>query len=67
MTWIFMQRGSTSWGFQIGRLYFNWKYPQFWLYSRPRANYIRNGNRVVSGPNRGWLYAWPCRLGWEKD
>jgi hypothetical protein len=67
VTFIIGQRGATSWGFQIGRHYLNVGYSSFWLYSRPRANYIRNGYRPVSGPNRGWLYAWPLQFGWERD
>lgn len=67
MTWIWMQRGATSWGFQVGRLYLNVKYPSFWWYAPSRATYVANGNRCISGPQRGWLYAWPLHLGWERD
>jgi hypothetical protein len=66
MVVVIAQRGSTSWGFQVGRLYLNVKYKAFWWYSKPRANYIRNGHKLTSGPNRAWLYAWPMRLGWER-
>lgn len=27
---IFCQRGSTSWGFQVGRLYMYWPFLSFW-------------------------------------
>lgn len=30
MTFIFAQRGATSWGFSIGRLYCYVMYPRFW-------------------------------------
>lgn len=27
---IFAQKGYTSWGFQIGRLWMTWAFPRFW-------------------------------------
>lgn len=30
MTFIMFQRGATSWGFQIGRVWWNVFYPTFW-------------------------------------
>ena len=40
MTFIMFQKGATSWGFQIGRLYLYWPYWEF----------IRCGGR----PTFGW-------------
>lgn len=38
MNLIFFQRGATSWGFQVGRVFMYWPYFRFWKSgSRPNV------------------------------
>jgi hypothetical protein len=43
MRFILFQRGATSWGFQIGRLYLYWPRPVYWRHgSRPEMGWERD-------------------------
>lgn len=67
-------RGATSWEAQIGRLWVRINFPQYWLFSRKRADFFRRTKgvsfvnfRAVMGPPRGWLFNRPGSIGWDND
>lgn len=64
-------RGATAWEAYIGPAWVRFAYPTYWLYSRNRADFVRtcraNGFRFLLGAPRGWLFAWPLKLGWSRN
>ena len=59
-------RGATAWEMAIGRLWVRIHFPRYWLYSRARSVFFRHHRFALAGPQRGWLYAWPGAIGWER-